>query len=181
VAQPAPPVDPAPAPGVNAQAQAAVADARKAWRDGNAEKAIMALQAVAAQYPDTPEAGEALLQVADINLVRAQPRDARFALDAFLKAAPTHPRAAEAFLRRGQVEEELNDLTAAEADYREVLKAYDTSLLLPDAHLRLGLLLKKRGKVKEARDELGVALRQSRAGDNVNRQAFDALLKLQKQ
>ncbi len=176
------PIDDAPDAGKrlksNERAQAMLDTGQRAWRQGSAEDALSAFRGVVAGYPDTLQEGEALHLTAQLRLEQQLPADARGAWDELVTRLPTHPRAAEALLRRGQVAERLVDYDAADADYTAFIAGHAQSTLLAEAYLSRGLLHRRRSHTDEARADLEEAVRRSDASDDVRAQALRALAEL---
>jgi tetratricopeptide (TPR) repeat protein len=119
----------------------------------NPEKQVPAAPPAAS----APQPVSAEVAAAEADLVKSEWKAAEAKLDAWLAA---HPADARALFDAGYVADAQNRLDDAVGLYRRAVEVNAQSF---EAHLSLGLLLARQGKLTEARPELAAATTQARA------------------
>lgn len=96
-------------------------------RTGDFDKAVAALGAFQARYPDSGYRDAARFWLGNAQYGKRDYKEAIATFRAFVSAAPQHPRAAEALLALANSQAELKDPKAARRTLDELIKAYPQS------------------------------------------------------
>ena len=120
-------------------AAALFADANRARRDGNAERAVVLYRSLQSRYPSTAESELSRALLAQLLLERGNPEAALVGFDRYLaEGAPV--LSAEALVGRARALEQLNKSTQAAAAWQEVQRRFPGSVHARLAATRLAAL-----------------------------------------
>jgi len=122
-----------------AEAAALFADANRARRDGNAERAVSLYRALQSRYPSSPESELSRALLAQLLLDRGSPEAALAGFDRYL-AEGTPVLAAEALVGRARALEQLGQSAQAAAAWQEVQSRFPGSVHARLAATRLAAL-----------------------------------------
>ena len=125
-------------------------DASKAFSAAQTSRDPAALDKVAADFPGSLSAGNAMLTKADIQLDRKESADAKATFEAFVKDFQSHPRLAQGLFAIANIEHVAGNADAAKSYYEKTLEAQPDGDLSPLARIRLGDLALEGGDAEKA-------------------------------
>lgn len=141
-----------------------ISEASQAFSTAADERSIEKLDAVAADYPDSIAAGNAMITKAEIQLAEQKFEDARISFLTFVEKYPKHPRQAQGIYALGNLSHESGDLEKALEFYDRALSEGATADLGPLLLIRKGDIalaqaesLRQAGKEAEAEEKINAA------------------------